>query len=237
MKLSKKEIQYIDQYLIRSGVTFWDLRAEIIDHFIVAIEEKIQADNCSFEEALLEVTEAFGNTVQKRYLLNKDRTKVLFSGTFSDGKGFKELEKEKRKQVRKQYAKQYWIQFNKNLYSPNFYINYLLFGLCMYVLFDFFNRWFLAGAIAWFFIEIIVTLYQTIKNKAAKKALYVDVSAQALSVYLILICHTHFFLNLRKASIAVFFGVLLTYLIIKTSMTIHNNIYKKHKKYYDLVSS
>ena len=44
MKLTKKEIKYIDNYLIKSKVKYWDVRVELLDHIASAVEEKIEKD-------------------------------------------------------------------------------------------------------------------------------------------------------------------------------------------------
>ena len=57
MKLSKEQIQYIDEYLNRSGVQFWDVRLELLDHFSTGIEEKMTNENKSkTEKPLTDVT-------------------------------------------------------------------------------------------------------------------------------------------------------------------------------------
>ena len=61
MKLTKEEIQFIDEYLIKNEVKFWDVRVELLDHIVSAVEDKINNKGVSFNEALLEVHRGFGN--------------------------------------------------------------------------------------------------------------------------------------------------------------------------------
>lgn len=51
MKLSKEEIQFIDNYLQQSDVVFVDVRAEITDHVASAVEEKMNLENITFYDA------------------------------------------------------------------------------------------------------------------------------------------------------------------------------------------
>jgi hypothetical protein len=51
MKLSKQEIQFIDQYLQKADVIFVDVRSELTDHIASAVEEKIEAEELPFYDA------------------------------------------------------------------------------------------------------------------------------------------------------------------------------------------
>lgn len=54
MKLEKEEIKFIDNYLMKSGVEYLDIRYEMIDHIASAIEEKMVTENANFYEAFKE---------------------------------------------------------------------------------------------------------------------------------------------------------------------------------------
>lgn len=240
MKLNKEEIQYIDAYLERSGVTYWDVRMELLDHFIIAIEEKIQTNETSFEEALLEVTTAFGNSVHERHLVTKDKTKVLFSGMFSNNKGFKELEDKKRKQIRRQYLKSYWTQFQRNFSSQKFYMDYLFFIMLLYVLVQFFTDWFAMIAIVWICAEIVKTVFTTSNFKAVSSSLHVDISTKILTILLVVTINSHTFIRMygEAEQIPLIAGIILfLYPIVKTSIYVHKSIYAKYEKYHELISA
>ncbi|MBT8243822.1 MAG: hypothetical protein HKP48_09110 [Winogradskyella sp.] len=49
MKLTKDEIQFIDNYLKRNGIKYWDIRLEMIDHLVSDIES---VDNSTDFETL-----------------------------------------------------------------------------------------------------------------------------------------------------------------------------------------
>jgi hypothetical protein len=48
MKLTKQQIQFIDNYLQKADIIFVDIRAEMTDHIASAVEEKMQHENLDF---------------------------------------------------------------------------------------------------------------------------------------------------------------------------------------------
>lgn len=48
MKLSKENIQFIDNYLKNSEVIYYDIRMEMLDHVATAVEQKMEAENLDF---------------------------------------------------------------------------------------------------------------------------------------------------------------------------------------------
>lgn len=51
MKITKQNIQFIDNYLKNSEVDYYDIRMEMLDHVATAVEQKMQADNLDFYDA------------------------------------------------------------------------------------------------------------------------------------------------------------------------------------------
>ena len=51
MKLSKQEIQFIDNYLQKHDVVFVDIRTEMIDHIATAVEDKMDKESIDFYDA------------------------------------------------------------------------------------------------------------------------------------------------------------------------------------------
>jgi len=45
MKLTQDNIQFIDDYLIKKGITYWDIRMEIVDHIASEVEEHLGDKN------------------------------------------------------------------------------------------------------------------------------------------------------------------------------------------------
>lgn len=78
MKLTKEQIQLINQKLISKGVVYEDVKLELLDHIASDIEQQIENRDSNFEEA-------FQNVFDKwRLLLQPIKTSVLF---FNDFKG------------------------------------------------------------------------------------------------------------------------------------------------------
>ena len=76
MKLSKENIQFIDNYLKNSEVIYYDIRMEMVDHISSAIEHKMETEDLDFYDAFKEYM-----VVNKKDILkgNKDGTSVSYS--------------------------------------------------------------------------------------------------------------------------------------------------------------
>jgi|GEM_PF-2336732 len=81
MKLSKEQIQQVNQRLIDYGFTFIDIRIEVLDHILCLIEEK---ENLDFQQALDLVFEE-----QKEYL--KAQKRMTFSRIIGVKLGMKDV--------------------------------------------------------------------------------------------------------------------------------------------------
>lgn len=76
MKLSKENIQFIDNYLKNSEVIYYDIRMEMLDHVSSAIEQKMELEHLDFYDAF------------KSYMVvNK---KEILKGNKEEGLNFKE---------------------------------------------------------------------------------------------------------------------------------------------------
>ncbi len=83
MEISKEQLLQIDQYLLKCGVKFLDVRSEIVDHFASILEKKLN-NNPGLD-------------------FNKETQNI--HSDFKDN-GFKNLLKEKTKSVQKRFYKQ-----------------------------------------------------------------------------------------------------------------------------------
>ncbi|MBC2843836.1 hypothetical protein [Winogradskyella flava] len=122
MKLTKEEIKYIENYLIKNEVKFWDVRLELLDHIVSAIEDKIDNEGISFNEALLDVHHGFGNRIHNGYTYDLDFEKALHI----DNKGFKKFTLKAQKEMGRQHRKRFWKTFPKYLMSFRFFIEILI---------------------------------------------------------------------------------------------------------------
>ena len=52
MEITKEHIQYIDEYLKKMGIKYWDLRIEMIDHLVSDIEQNLTSKDFKTEFSL-----------------------------------------------------------------------------------------------------------------------------------------------------------------------------------------
>ena len=70
-KLTKEDIQFIDNYLLRSEVVYKDIRVEMIDHIATAVEARMQSEN----EVFYDVFKAY-MIENKKSLLAGEATQI-----------------------------------------------------------------------------------------------------------------------------------------------------------------
>lgn len=240
MKLSKEKIQYIDTYLKQSGVTYWDVRAELLDHFVMGIEQKMTEKQLSFEEALNEITIAFGNTARKKYVLNTDNTQWIPSGTFSEGEAFKKLQREKQRQIGKKNFKAYWKELSTLFFSLNFYVAFILMILLIFTISKYSEKWALIAGILYVFSPFILIIYTSIKGEIPKKSLHINMAMIGVFLWInvfSLVPNIYRSFYDEKMEFQIFAWMLiLLFPFIKASFVRYNNVCKEAKKYYDLIA-
>ena len=84
MKLSKEQIQFIDDYLKHHKFKYWDIRFEVLDHIVQTVESKMEK-GVSFDDAMIEVHQSFGNSMKMLW-----NTGVEYS-IYANGDGYKTL--------------------------------------------------------------------------------------------------------------------------------------------------
>lgn len=115
MELTKEQIQEIDNYISVCGIKYYDVRAELVDHFASILEERIKK-----EPSLI-----FSNAIAEEHR------------KFSDS-GFKKLLDDKEKAVQKRFVKM-TLQHLKTFFKlPKVIISIGLFFL-FYKFMSFFN--------------------------------------------------------------------------------------------------
>ena len=148
--LSENQIEQLDQFCIRKGVKYYDLRQEIIDHLAESIEAIIQENpKLGFEAALQRVYKGFG--------------------IFGFGKIVREREEASRKQLKKlnnQYFKSYFT-LPKVVFTAGLFlllsIPYLLFPIGFEAIYTLSIGIVFLGAFTVFFIS-----YKRYKQPAKK---------------------------------------------------------------------
>jgi hypothetical protein len=126
MKLSKENLVFIDDYLIKNKVKHWDVRMELTDHIASLLEEENVTEE-NFKAELLKIHTSFGNKINN-YRLNKDNTAWVKDNTiYHDNSGFQKLVQEKRKELKRKYGVAIVKTFKKLFTTPIFLVAY--FGL------------------------------------------------------------------------------------------------------------
>lgn len=85
MKLTKEQIQFIDQYLQKADVIFVDVRSELTDHIASAVEEKMELEELSFYDAFkayMVVNKKMLLASNRRNFKNFKNAIISFSKTF-----------------------------------------------------------------------------------------------------------------------------------------------------------
>lgn len=167
MKLSKTQIQYIEDYLIKNEVKYWDVRLELIDHIASAVEEKMSIQNVSFIEALAIVHREFGNQLMPpKY----EGVYYLEKSLYQANNGFKKHIKEKQKELGVKYRKGFAIVIKKQFYSFNFYLQIVLLAFVIFTIYTYSQKaallsvfFFLIGLEVMKFVEFFKN-YSFLKN-------------------------------------------------------------------------
>lgn len=126
MKLSKDHIQFIENYLIKNKVRYWDIRMELLDHICKATEDRM-SKGMSFNDALMQAHIDFGNNPIKERL-NKENTKWETNpDIYADNSGYKELIKLKYQELHNSFGTAFFKDFKKFFISPLTLIIYVVF--------------------------------------------------------------------------------------------------------------
>jgi len=124
-KLTPQQVRFIDDYLIKNKVKYWDVRIELIDHIANLLEEKLN-NGVSFEDAMLKVHREFGNRIGA-WVLNKEKTEWIQSKTiYDDNKGFKLLILEKREALKRKIRQSFKKELKTLFVNPFFLTVYIL---------------------------------------------------------------------------------------------------------------
>ncbi|WP_299098130.1 hypothetical protein [uncultured Winogradskyella sp.] len=134
MKLTKQEIQFIDNYLIKNEVKFWDVRIELLDHIVSAVEDKMTNEGISFNEALLDVHRSFGNQFIE-FGVSKD--KIFEKGLYQSNAGFKKFIRNKQKEIGRKNRKRYWVIFRETFFLQKFILEYIVFILAIFITYQY----------------------------------------------------------------------------------------------------
>ncbi|NRD18509.1 hypothetical protein HNV08_00500 [Winogradskyella eckloniae] len=180
MNLTKQEIQFIDNYLIKNEVKFWDVRIELLDHIVSAVEDKMTNDGISFNEALLDVHRSFGNQFIE-FGVSKD--KIFEKGLYQSNAGFKKFIRNKQKEIGRKHRKAYWKTFVPFITSIRFFVELLLLAIVTFVAYQYSIKAGLFAIMSGIFISEFTKLFYGGLKKFKSKSLNIQ-SAVASSLLL-----------------------------------------------------
>jgi hypothetical protein len=100
---------------------------------VSAVEDKIKSEGISFNEALLEVHQGFGNKTTVGYTNIIDFEKALFV----DDKGFKAFTRNKQKTIAKKNRMRFWSIFKQMIMSSKFLLEYGLYILLVLIAYQY----------------------------------------------------------------------------------------------------
>ncbi|WP_166960046.1 hypothetical protein [Yeosuana marina] len=236
-KLSKEDIQFIDQYLIKSDVKFWDVRTELLDHIILAVEDKINNKNITFNEALLEVHEGFGNKLghfkspsfeQKLYYSNKGFTKFIL-----------QRQKETRRKYRKQYKETFWAF----LMSKTFLLEFAVIIITVFTIFNYNQKVAFIVAICYMYLPEFLKLGYLVFEKSSRKSLNVQIAVIGFNVFLLINFsfiqgfNIYFEEVIQKPYVFLIIFCLAVFPLLRQSLNIFKLALKKSKERYKLLTS
>jgi hypothetical protein len=239
MKLTKEEIKFIDDYLIKNEVKYWDVRLELLDHIVSAVEDKITNDGISFNEALLEVHHGFGNRIHNGYTYNLDFNQALFI----DDKGFKKFTLKKQKEIGRKQRKAFWKTFLPFVYSLRFLLEFLALAVITFLTYLYsFKASFFILTIAIVGIECSKLAYGGFK-KFSKRSLNMQmgVSASLLVIqmpYLSIMLFNWYYEGAETKPYYVLFIVgFAAFAISRHGLNIYIKTYKTYKERFELLVS
>lgn len=240
MKLSKDQIQFIDRYLIKNEVKFWDVRLELLDHIVSAVEDKITNDKISFKEALLQVHRGFGNQlIRGRISQHSDWT----NGLYQANNGFKKFIRTKQKEIGKKYRRVYWSTFPKFFGSSPFVLEYLPLVLLISFIYQFNPKAAAISLIAICYALEFYKLFYTVFDKSGRRSLKVQLSTSLSGLF----CSFSYFLLAGFASYyeglidKPYIYLIVTFLVLfpflRHGLIVFRRMYKENKLQHQLLMS
>jgi hypothetical protein len=237
MKLTKEDIQFIDQYLIKNDIKFWDVRTELLDHIVSAVEDKIGKEGISFNEALLEVHQGFGNKLG-HYKYPSFEKKLYYSN-----KGFKQFSLQKQKELGKNYRRLHREGLKNLLNSPKFLLEYVLFGIMFYFAFLNFVKLSLVFGLISLMIPTFYSGFHSIKHKMARRSLNISSLTMMMALPWTLFNLSLQIFNMtyegeeHKPYYIFLILTILCYPLMRSSLNIYLKIYEDFKNQYKLIIS
>ncbi|WP_225035896.1 hypothetical protein [Winogradskyella sp. SM1960] len=237
MKLTKEEIKFIDNYLIKNEVKFWDVRLELLDHIVSAVEDKMANDGISFNEALLEIHRGFGNQFIE-FGVSKDR--IFEKGLYQSNIGFKKFTRNKQKELGRKYRKMTWNHLKTKFFTFKFWLEYIAVILSFITIYQIKPELsFLIGLLV-LILPTIYSAYYTFKDKSTRKSLNFAMATSSAMLVWSMYNLSYYILKENYENAASmpdgFFVIVacLFYPMIRTNIDVYRKVYEENKKSFSL---
>ncbi|MFD0992656.1 hypothetical protein [Tenacibaculum geojense] len=219
MELTKEQIKYIDDLLYDSGIKYWDVRIELLDHVVSEIEHQLQT-NSDFKTMVFEVFKKIG-------------WKENFNGS-----NFEELIKDHHNNFYKKVRKSFSKAMKEDLSSP------LIITVCLVLLYFFYEVAHYKELFKYFSLLIIlVPLFSLIfffTRKMFYRSIYLNhvssIAFFSLSIFNCSIYLPKMFFDFNVFNYPILVAVIFGLTTIQTTLGIKfffkefekiNNVYKK----------
>lgn len=240
MKLAKEEIKFIDNYLIKNEVKYWDVRMELLDHIILAVEAHIAEKKLTFLEALAQVHRGFGNQlIPPRYKDEYYLEKTLYQAN----NGFQKFIQTKQRELSRRYGRQYRKTLGGFLVSKQFLLEFFA-VLVVVIICHFFNSKtaaILATIVC--FIPEVVKLVKGLLNITRRKSLQLQAALLSGSLWFSLSYLFLFVFGLftEKMSLKPYYIISIVFIclfpFLRHGLNVFNTILKDNTKTYNLLQS
>lgn len=127
MKLTTEQLDLISKEIITGGIKYQDLYEELLDHYVLAIENRVTHGQ-TFEEALEEINSSFENyrpPLIERYYYDVRKFKKVF--LYSSG--LSRLQRDYERNLNDEISKRHWQIVKKYFRWPTILSTFLTVGL------------------------------------------------------------------------------------------------------------
>ena len=239
-KLTKAEIKFIDNYLIKNGVKFWDVRLELLDHIVSAVEDKMANDGVSFNEALLEVHRGFGNQFIE---FGTPKKEIFTKGLYQSNIGFEKFIRNKQKELGRQQRKIYRRTFIKFLTSSRFLLEFILIIVLVSAIYSYNQKTAFVVTMLLSMSTEILKLSKSAFSKSIRKSLRAQIASSLGALWMSL---NYFFVMFFNETVKeeiknpYFYGIIfyiIIFIFLRHSYNIYSVIIEKNNEEYNALIS
>lgn len=240
MNLTKKEIKFIDNYLIKNEVKYWDVRLELLDHIVSAVEDKMMNIGISFNEALLEIHKGFGNQFIE---FGVAKNEIFKKGLYQSNIGFKKFTRKKQKEIRRKHWNAYWKTFLPFVFSFRFFIEILVVAIVTFLAYQYSVKSGLLALISGVIISEFTKLFYGGFKKFKAKSLNIQLAAASsllmtqIPFWIMMFFNSHYEGIEPKPYYILFVVFSLIFIFSRHSLNNFINIYNTYNERFKLLMS